>query len=338
MSFKVTFEPSGHSFNVEPDEVILDVAINKGLPVQYGCRNGVCGACKGKVVEGEVVYPAGLPDAISDAEHAIGQTLLCCARATSDLVIEMHEIGQGSEVKIRKIPTRVVALERLADDVICLKLKLPDTDRMQFLAGQYVDILLSEGRHRSFSIANAPHDDALLTLHVRRVAGGEFTNHVFDGMKEKDILRIEGPFGMFTLAEESDRPMIFVAGGTGFGPVKAIIEHAFQEGVTRPIHLYWGVRSQADLYLNELAELWAERDNMTYVPVLSEPAENDDWQGRSGFVHQAVLDDFVDLSGFDLYVSGPPAMVDAMRQGAIAKGLPNNQLCFDSFEFANDPK
>jgi len=336
MSFKVTLEPSGHCFEVEADEIVLDAAIRKGLSVQYGCRNGVCGACKGKVVEGSIDYPNGLPGAVSEAEDAIGQALLCCARAASDLVIEMHEIGRGSEVKVRQLPSKVAAMEQLADDVMLLKLKLPEADRIQFLAGQYIDILLGDGRRRSFSIANAPHADEFIELHVRLVEGGEFTGHVFHTMKLKDILRVEGPFGNFTFSEESDRPMIFVAGGTGFGPIKGIIEHIFQENVDRSIHLYWGARDRAGLYLNELAEQWAGRDNVTYIPVLSEAKSDDHWSGRTGFVHQAVMDDFADLSGFDLYVSGPPAMVSAMRQGAVSKGLPNSQLWFDSFDFAND--
>lgn len=336
MSFKVTLAPSGHSFEVEEGEVVLDAAIRHGLSLQYGCRNGVCGACKGKVVEGEIEYPGGLPGAVSDAEHAIGQVLLCSARPTSDLIVEMHEIGHGSEVKVRKMPSRVVSMEHLAEDVMLIKLKLPDTDRMQFLAGQYIDIFLADGRRRSFSIANAPHDDEFLELHVRLVEGGEFTGHVFDGMKEKDILRIEGPFGNFTFEEESQRPMIFIAGGTGFGPIKAIIEHLMQEGVTRPIHLYWGARIRDGLYLNSLAETWAQQPHISYVPVLSEPSAADDWPGRAGLVHQAVAEDFANLSGFDLYVSGPPALVEATRQMVVAKGLPNSQLWFDSFDYADD--
>ena len=338
MSFKVTLEPSGHSFDIEENEVVLDAAIRHGLSMQYGCRNGVCGACIGKVVEGEIGYDNGLPGAITEAEDAVGQALLCCARAKSNLVIEAHEIGGASEVKVRKMPSRVVKLERLADDVIRLYLKLPDTERMQFLAGQYIDILLQDGRRRSFSIANAPHNDEFIELHVRLVEGGEFTGHVFETMQEKDILRIEGPFGSFALQEESDRPMIFVAGGTGFGPIKGIIEHAIQEGVTRPMFLYWGARAKADLYLNDLPEAWQQQDNFSYVPVLSEPKEAGNWQGRTGLVHEAVLQDFASLASYEVYASGPPAMIEAVRQGVALKGLAGKYFYFDSFEFANDAK
>ena len=336
MSFKVRLEPSGHRFDIEENEVVLDAAIRHGLSMQYGCRNGVCGACIGKVVEGKIAYDNGLPNAINEAEDAVGQALMCCAKAKTDLVIEAHEIGAAAEVKVRKMPSRVVKLERLADDVVRLYLKLPDTERMQFLAGQYIDILLQDGRRRSFSIANAPHDDEFIELHVRLVEGGEFTAHVFDGMQEKDILRIEGPFGSFTLQEESDRPMIFVAGGTGFGPIKGIIEHAIQEGVARPMFLYWGVRALDDLYLNDLPEAWQQQDNFSYVPVLSEPKDTDQWQGRTGLVHEAMMQDFDSLASYEVYASGPPAMVEAVRQGVALKGLAGQYFYFDSFEFAND--
>ncbi len=336
MSFKVTLEPSGHSFTVEEDEVVLDAAIRHGLSLQYGCRNGVCGACKGKVVEGEIKYDHGIPGAISEAEDAIGQVLLCSAKAATDIVLEVHEIGSANEVPVRKMPSRVVKMERLADDVMRLYLKLPDTERMQFLAGQYIDIMLSDGRRRSFSIANAPHDDELLEIHVRLIEAGEFTGHVFAGMQEKDILRIEGPFGTFTLQEDSERPIIFIAGGTGFGPVKGIIQHLFQEGITRPISFYWGARAKADLYLDALPQAWAQRDNFSYIPVLSEAKPEDNWQGRTGLVHEAVIQDFNDLSKYEVYTSGPPAMVEAVRQGVISKGLATQHFFFDSFDFASD--
>ncbi|ALP52072.1 CDP-6-deoxy-delta-3,4-glucoseen reductase [Candidatus Tenderia electrophaga] len=334
MSFKVRLEPSGNAFTVAQNEVILDAAIRHGLSLQYGCRNGVCGACKAKVVEGEIRYDNGLPAALNEAEDAVGQVLLCSAKAVTDLVIEAHEIGSGSEVPVRKMPARVVKLERLATDVMRLYLKLPDSERLQFLAGQYLDILLPDGRRRSFSMANPPHDDALIELHVRLIEGGEFTAHVFNRMQEKDILRIEGPYGSFTLQEDSQRPMIFIAGGTGLAPIKAIIEHALQEGVTRPMHIYWGVRAPADLYLADLPRAWAQHANIRYTPVLSEPRPEDNWPGRRGLVHDAVLQDFDDLFNYDVYASGPPAMVEAVRQGVILKGLASQHFFFDSFDFA----
>ena len=334
MSYKIKIEPSGHSFEAEASEVILDAALRHGLSIPYGCRNGVCGACKGKIVEGVVAYDDGRPGALSPTEEAIGQTICCRAQARSDLVLEIHEVTSSQEVPIRKMPSRVVKMERLNEDVMRLFLKIPDNERMQFLAGQYIDILLSDGRRRSFSIANAPYDDQLLELHIRLVEDGAFTPRVFNEMKEKDILRIEGPFGNFTLNEESTRPIIFVAGGTGFAPVKGMMVHAIQSELKQPIYLYWGARAKQDLYLDSLPTAWREYSNFYYIPVLSAPKPEDQWQGRTGFVHQAVLDDFSDLSGYELYVSGPPAMIDAMRPEAILKGLPKEQFHFDSFDFA----
>ena len=337
MSFKIVIEPSGHTFSADEGENILDAAIRHGLSIPYGCRNGLCGVCIGKVVEGDVTYVGEeCPGGLSEAEEAIGQTLCCQALPQSDLVLEIHEVVSSNELPVHKMPARIVKMERLADDVMRLYLKIPDTERMQFLAGQYIDILLVGGRRRSFSIASAPHDNEFIELHVRLIDDGEFTGHVFNGMQEKDIVRIEGPFGGFYLREESLRPIICVAGGTGFAPIKSIIEHAIQENIKQPVYLYWGVRAQSDLYLDELPQTWRERDNFYYIPVLSSSKPEDDWQGRSGLVHQAVLEDFSDLSAYDVYISGPPAMVDAARQEFILKELPKEQFYSDSFEFAND--
>ena len=336
MSYKIIIKPSSHSFDAEADEIILDAALRHGLSIPYGCRNGVCGACKGKIVSGQVAYEDGRPGALSKTEETIGQAICCQAKALSDLVLEIHEVTSSQEVPIRKMPARVVRMERLADDVMRLFLKLPDNDRLQFLAGQYIDIMLPDSRRRSFSIANAPHDDKYIELHVRLVTGGAFTPRVFSEMKEKDILRIEGPFGTFYLNEESTRPIILVAGGTGFAPVKGMIEHFIQSEMKQPIYLYWGARALGDLYLNDLPIAWKEHSNFYYIPVLSGPKPEDQWRGRTGLVPQAVLDDFSDLSGYELYVSGPPAMIDVMRQGAIVQGLPKEQFHFDSFEFASN--
>lgn len=337
MSFVVTVKPSNRQFTVEEGETVLDAAIRQGLTFPYGCRNGVCGACRGKVVSGEISYPGGTPRALNELANIVGQSIFCKAAPCSDLVIEVHEIARSGELPIRKMPARVVKLERLADDVMRVYLKLPDTERMQFLAGQYIDILLPGGRRRSFSLANAPHEDALLELHVRHIEGGEFTGHVFTKMQEKDILRIEGPFGNFYLREDSTRPIICVAGGTGFAPIKALIEHAWREEIKRPVYLYWGARAKEDLYLDALPQSWRSRSGFYYIPVLSEPKPSDDaWTGRIGLVHQAVLDDFSDLAGYDVYVCGPPAMIEAARAGCENLGLPEDQFYFDSFDFAVD--
>ncbi len=231
---------------------------------------------------------------------------------------------------------RVARKELLAHDVVRLFLSLPDKQRMPFFSGQYIDILLDDGRRRSFSIANAPHHDEFIELHIRHVEGGEYTDYIFNTMKEGEDLAIEGPFGSFYFREDSTRPIILMAGGTGFAPIKGIIEHAIAENVTRPVHLYWGVRAKRDLYLGGQAMLWRKKLNLTYVPVLSEPMAEDNWGGRTGFVHEAIAEDFPNLSGHDIYMCGPPVMVNAGKVRFMALGAPENRLFSDAFEFAND--
>ena len=274
MSYKVVIKPSDHSFQVEEGESVLDAALRNGYAFPYGCRNGGCGSCKGKVLSGDLNYGTNTPTALSEDDVKNGMALFCQAQACSELTIEVEEVAAAADIEIRIMPTKVHKKEFLADDVVRLYLKLPDSERLQFLAGQYVDILLKDGRKRSFSIANAPHDDAYIELHIRHVDGGDFTGYVCDELQEKDILRIEGPHGSFFLREESRRPMIFVAGGTGFAPIKGIIEHILAENLDLPMHLYWGVRDHKDLYLADLAQKWAKHiPNFHFVPVLSEPSD-----------------------------------------------------------------
>ncbi|RLK48211.1 CDP-4-dehydro-6-deoxyglucose reductase [Alkalispirillum mobile] len=337
MSYKVLIERTGHEFTVEEGESILDAALHHGLILPYSCRGGSCGACMGKVISGEIDYPAGRPDGLSDTEEAVGQALFCQARPRSDLSIEVRELREAGDLTPRKMPTRVVRIEDLAHDVRRLWLKLPKTERLQYLAGQYVDVLLRDGRRRGFSLANPPHDDELLELHVRHVPGGEFTGYVFNELKEKALLRIEGPLGTFALDEESDRPVVMLAGGTGFAPIKAMVEHALYVGIRRPIHIYWGVRARRDLYLDGLPRRWAsEHEHVHYVPVLSEPQPEDNWQGRIGLVHNILLADIPNLAGYDVYVAGPPGMISAAKRDLLAHGLPEARFFYDSFEYSND--
>lgn len=337
MACKVRIATSGREFTVNTGESVLDAALRQGLSLPYSCHGGTCGSCKGKVVKGEVFYPHGAPPALSAVEQATGMALFCQAEPRSDLEIEVREPHSAAEMQVKKLPARVVRKEFLAPDVVRLHLKLPTAERLQFLAGQYVDFILPDGRHRSFSLANAPHDDQFLELHIRHVEGGEFTEHVFEHMKEKEMVRIEGPHGDFYLREDSQRPLLFVAGGTGFAPVKGIIEHAFAAGVTRPLYFYWGARAKVDLYLDALPRQWVESHaQFHYTPVLSLPAPEDHWLGRTGYVHEAVVQDYPDLGGYDVYAAGPPAMVRAARDAFVARGLPPSQFYSDPFEFAPD--
>lgn len=285
-------------------------------------------------MEGDILYPNGTPAILTRRELDSGWALFCQAHAASDLSIRVEEIGTGGDIQVRMLPCRVAAKEQLAHDVMRVKLSLPASERLQYLAGQYLDIVLRDGRRRAFSLANPPHDDAHLELHIRRVPGGEFSEHVFEKLREKSLLRIRGPLGSFYLRDEPALPVIFLAGGTGFAPIKSIIEEALSQGVSRPMHLYWGVRARRDLYLDTPRQ-WAERhDNVHYVPVLSEPEPEDNWDGRTGFVHEAVLADFPDLAGHQVYASGPPVMVNAARENFFERGLLPEYLYSDAFEFA----
>ncbi|MDP2882039.1 MAG: CDP-6-deoxy-delta-3,4-glucoseen reductase [Azonexus sp.] len=335
MSYQITVLPSGRQFSAEAGETLLDAALRQGLTLPYGCKDGACGACKGKVVSGSVDHGKAQPHALTDDEKAAGQTLYCCASAESDLVIECKQLGSASDIPVKTLPSRIEKLEKLAPDVIDIHLRLPANERLQFWAGQYIDILLKDGRKRSYSLANAPHDDAVLQLHIRHVPGGLFTEQVFSTMKVRDILRFNGPHGTFYLREESTKPIILLAGGTGFAPIKAIVEHAIAENCERPMFIYWGAKARVDLYQNALPEKWAaDHANITYIPVLSEPAAGDDWNGRSGFVHAAVLADFPDLSGYQVYACGAPVMIDATKRDFMAQGMPEEEFFADAFTFS----
>jgi len=330
---KVKVQPSGHEFGVEEGESVLTAALRQDLVLPYGCRNGACGSCKGRIVEGRVDYGVYQKKALTEEERAHGKALFCQARPLTDLVIEARTIGAAKDIPIRTLPCRVQKMERLADDVMALHLKLPANERLQFLAGQYIEFLLKDGSRRSFSMGNAPHDDELIQLHVRRVAGGQFTDHVFGRMKERDILRFEGPLGTFFLREDSAKPIVFVASGTGFAPIKSIIEHALRKGATRPMVLYWGGRRPKDLYMDALARQWP----IKYVPVISDPLPEDGWTGRTGFVHRAAMEDFPDLSAHQVYACGVPVMVDAAKRDfTLQCKLPEDEFFADSFTTAAD--
>jgi CDP-4-dehydro-6-deoxyglucose reductase len=289
----------------------------------------------GALLSGQVVYPEGRPPALSEREEVEGKALLCQARPVSDLIIEAREVKTGGDIPVKTLPCRVEQRELLAPDVMRLSLRLPSAERLQFLAGQYIDVLLADGRRRGFSLANPPHADDLLELHVRQVPGGFFTGYVFERMKDKALLRFQGPLGTFFLREDSPRPVILMGGGTGFAPLKGMLEHAFHIGWDRPLHLYWGARAKVDLYLDALPRRWVEEHaNFRYTPVLSEPRQEDDWGGRIGWVHEAVAADYPDLSGYDVYMSGPPPMIEAAKPVFAAQGLPAEQLFYDSFDFS----
>ncbi|MGB0721651.1 MAG: CDP-6-deoxy-delta-3,4-glucoseen reductase [Gammaproteobacteria bacterium] len=340
MTYTITVQPSGKQFDANEGETLLDAAMRNGIVLPYGCRNGVCGSCKGKVIDGQLGYPQGLPGGITEEESRAGNCLFCQAVAYGDATIESTVAEGVADLEVRTMPCRVDRIEKLNHDVARLWLKLPKNDRLQFLAGQYLEFLLPENRKRAFSMANAPHDDELIELHIRHVEGGLFTDQIFGdgespaGIREKSVMRIRAPLGTFYLREDSERPIILVAGGTGFAPIKGVVEHAIHAGVKRPIHVFWGVRGEDDLYLPELPRSWAtEHANIDYTPVLSDTPTGA-WDGARGFVHEAVLTAYPDLSGHDVYMCGPPIMITSGRDAFFDRGLSADQLFYDSFEYA----
>lgn len=337
MSFKVRVPASGHEFIAEENETILEAAIRQGVGLPYGCRNGACGKCAGEVLSGEIQYGSSELRGGAQKEFEAGKTLFCQACALSDIEIKVREIVKVTDIEIKTLPCRVEKMALLTHDIMMLRLKLPETERLQFMAGQYLEILLKDGKRRAFSIANAPHDDAFIELHIRHVPDGHFGDFVFDGLKEKTLLRIEGPLGSYFLREDRNRPIILMGGGTGFAPLKGMLEHAFFIKLDRPIHLFCGARAKRDLYMDEMVGQWLQQyPNLKYTPVLSDPEAADNWQGETGFVHESVVKHYPDLADFDVYLSGPPPMVKAGMDLFYEKGLPETQIYSDSFEYSDD--
>jgi CDP-4-dehydro-6-deoxyglucose reductase len=335
--FQITVEPSGRHFAALADETILAAGIRQGIGLPYGCKDGACGSCKCKKLSGMVTLGPHQSKALSAEEQLAGYVLTCCARAESDVVLESRQVTEAGAFPIRKMPVRVQALARQSHDVVQLRLQMPAGEPLQFHAGQYVEFILRDGTRRSYSMANAPHTlqqaGTGLELHIRHLPGGKFTDHVFGAMKEKEILRIEGPYGSFFLREDSDKPLVLLASGTGFAPIKALLEHMKFKGIERPATLYWGGRRPEDLYMDDWVRAQLQQmPQLRYVPVVSNAVPEDDWHGRTGFVHRAVLEDFDDLSGHQVYACGAPVVVDAAKRDYVAqRGLPEEEFYADAF-------
>lgn len=337
MSFQVTVLPSQHQFPAAAEQSVLDAALAAGIVLPYSCKSGACSTCKAKVVSGTIDEGSTPNQILSPEEREAGFTLLCQAHASSDLVIESREVRLATDIQIRKLPSRVISMQRLAPDVEVLQLQLPAADTFRFYAGQYIEVLLKDGKRRSYSMANPPHSAATIELHIRHLPGGLFTDHVFGTgatqMKEREILRLEGPFGSFFLREDSTLPIIMLASGTGFAPIKAMVEHMAHQEIRRPVTLYWGGRRPADLYMNELAQSWAQSiPDFSYIPVISDALPEDNWTGRTGFVHHAVMEDFPDMTGYQVYACGAPIVVNsAQKQFKSTCNLPEDAFFADSF-------
>ena len=332
---KITIASSGRSFSARQGETLLNAALRHGVVLPYSCKNGTCASCKCRVVDGKVSYPYNPPTALAFNDLYAGWGLSCQAVAEGDVVIEARELEQVADIPVRKLPARVESLHKFTPEIMRLRLKLPKAARLQFLAGQYIDIIQADGKRRAFSIASAPSESDFIELHIKHVSGGGFTGHVFDSMKNKEILRFEGPLGTFFIRRGSKRPLVLMGGGTGFAPLKSMIEELIEAGDPRPVQLFWGVRTQSDLYARELIERWTQiHPNLRFTPVLAEP--DSDWHGARGLVHAAVLDQVAELPDYDVYMSGPPAMVSAGRSAFLDAGLSEDRLFYDSFDFAPD--
>jgi CDP-4-dehydro-6-deoxyglucose reductase, E3 len=332
-TFTITLRPSEKSFSCQAGKHILAAGAANGISLRFSCRSGVCRTCRARLIAGEVDYGSVNSNYLSEEDKAAGYVHLCCASPLSDCVFEASEYDLESPAA--QYPVRVMKLNKLAADVMQIVVGFPPNEPLHYSAGQYLDVLLAGDVKRSYSIATAPIAEGLrqVELHVRHMAGGLFTDRVFETLKVKDLLRIEAPQGFFKLDEASDKPIIFIASGTGFAPIKAMVEYCLQKGIKRSMRLYWGGRKREDLYMSQLAASWAsEHTHIKYIPVLSAATERCDWQGRVGLVHQAVLDDFSDLSKLQVYACGVPVMVDAARTDFTnLRGLPNDQFFADSF-------
>ena len=339
-AFSISIEPSKVGFSCPSDETILAAGIRQGVGLPYGCKDGACGSCKCKMTSGTVTHANFQRKALSEEEESNQFVLTCCATPHSDIVLESRQVTQLGALPIKKMPTRVSSLVKKSLDVVLMHLQLPANDTFAFRAGQYIEFILRDGSRRSYSMANAPHNGPSVELHIRHMPGGRFTDLVFGSMKEKDILRMEGPFGSFYLREDSDKPMVFLASGTGFAPLKALLEHMQHTGIIRPTTLYWGGRRPSDLYLQDwITAQFALMPNLTFIPVVSDALPEDQWTGRTGFVHQAVLDDFVDLSAYEVYACGAPIVVDSARKTFCDKAhLPEDAFFADSFTSEADKK
>lgn len=319
-------------FSACADETLLAAAQRAGLSPPYSCLSGRCASCRARLLSGQIHYPDGPPPGLDPRSIEADALLLCQAHAASDLSLAVEDVPGVAGLSKRVLPMRVAELDIVAEDVARIRLRPPRGQRIDYLPGQYLDVLLADGRRRAFSIANAPRADGTIDLHVRRVPAGDFTEWVFSGLKPDALLRVEGPLGTFVLREDSPRPLLFMAGGTGFAPIRAMLEHLIEQRCTRPLTLYWGARSPADLYDAALLERWSRQHaGLRYLPVVERAEASGLRQGR---VHQALLEDHPRLDRYDVYMSGPPAMIDAAREAFTAAGLPPAQLHYDSFDYA----
>ncbi len=340
---QITLHPGAVHVTARAGETVLEAGLRAGLALPYDCRAGGCGLCVCTVLAGRVDHGSFQEAALTPSMRSAGQALMCCAVPLDDIEAEVPgvdalAVAATAALRPRRHTAIVQRMERLSSDLMRLHLALPPGTHVPFVAGQYLNILLDDGEKRAFSFANAPlqplpgsFEGDVIELHVRLISGGRYTTHVFNAMKSGDRIEFEAPLGRFTL-HDSELPILFVAGATGFAPVKSIIEDAFARGVKRPMTLYWGVRRREDLYLLDVVDSWMrEHPNFRFVPVLSHADDDAAWTGRRGLVHEALLADHPDLRGIEVYACGSVRMVQAAVPDFLAHGL-DEQFCFsDAF-------
>ncbi len=338
---RISVSKGNRSFSAAPDQSALDAALDAGLNLAHSCKSGACGACRARLLTGQVDYPNGPPLGLTTAEVSEGLILLCQAHARTDLSLELFDVSLADQALVKRLPCRIDRVEQWSHDVMGVFVRFPAVERFEFLPGQYIDFLLPGGRRRSFSIASPPHDSRLLELHVRRVSGGEFTEPLFREAVRGALLTMQGPFGHFVYrppearSRGDDAPMLLLGGGTGLAPLKSILRHVIENRLGREMILYWGVRAERDLYARTVLDDLARRAvNFRWIPVLSDAATG--WSGRRGWVHEAPLDDLPQLARYEVYASGPPAMIEAVRGTFALRGVPATRLLFDSFDYAPD--
>ncbi len=333
MNYQVNIHPSGEQFFCKKNENLLSAALKSGVVLPYGCKSGICGNCKGKILSGKVKLGHYQENALSEKELQSGFTLFCCAHAESNLIIESEKIQNLDNTQVKRLPSKIINIKRIINDVIILTLRLPANQTFEYKAGQYIDFLLKNGSKRSYSIANAPNSSNDLSFHIKHMPGGVFTDQLFSTIKEKDILRIEGPLGSFFLREDFEKPIIFVASGTGFAPIKSIMEYLILTKTNRKIVFYWGAKKPEELYLDSKCKEWTNLEiDFKYVPVIFEPDYKNNWKGRFGYVHDAVVDDYKDLSNFHIYTCGSSAMVNSAKHKFVDScNLPEDNFFSDSF-------
>ncbi len=330
MSNSVQIANTGETFDVAPEESILDAATRAGIRLPHECTFGGCGTCRIKVCDGAVSYEE-FPMALTEEEHELGYALACQARPMGNLVIE--PAAKGLEFTPPIIAqARVQGVNRLAGDIIQLVLSLPDEVQLDYRPGQYMNIQLPQGGTRSFSMASALLPDNQIDFHIRQIPGGHFTSQVLPSLERGDTLDVEIPLGTFCHRPDDWRPMILAATGTGLAPLKAILESLLDNEDCPPVCLYWGMRSEADLYAAKEIASWRGRlYEFEFIPVLSRSSEN--WQGRRGYVQDAVANDYTDMSEHAFYLCGAPEMINQAKQLFMARGADPDFIYADSFTF-----